>query len=252
MLDLQADTNQPFFVEKLIEHPELGTITVRKRRGLRRISIKVDHKERVILSMPYSVATATGLAFIASKLEWIQKSLTIIRTKRSEYTVSKLGEGFQTRSHRLVLIPESRHNIRTVITSDSILFHYPQAASIEAEEMQNKLKVAVIKTLTVEAKALIPDMVALLARQHGLRYNEISLKNIHSRWGSCSSRNNLNFSIYLVLLPDHLIHYVILHELCHTRQKNHGQAFWNMLDEHCGGKAKQLAKEMKNYTTRIF
>ncbi|HUX54172.1 MAG TPA: SprT family zinc-dependent metalloprotease [Williamwhitmania sp.] len=239
-------------MEKTIEHPQLGTITLRKRRGLKRISIRVDIRERVILSMPYSVATSAGLNFISAKLEWIQKSLITIRTKKNEHPTVTIGDGYKTRTHTLILVPETRKNIRAVITAEAILFHYPEGASLETEAMQHSLKSAIVKTLTLEAKALIPSMVSATALQHGLRYNMISVKNIHSRWGSCSSKNNLNFSIYLVLLPESLIQYVILHELCHTLQKNHGGEFWKLLDAHCGGNAKLLAKEMKKYTTRIF
>jgi Predicted metal-dependent hydrolase len=53
-------------------------------------------------------------------------------------------------------------------------------------------------------------------------------------------------------LPDHLIDYVILHELCHTIEKNHGAGFWKLLDKVSGGRAKAFAKEMKNYSTRYF
>jgi Predicted metal-dependent hydrolase len=239
-------------VEKTVEHPIIGAITLRKKRGLRRISIRIDQHERVILSMPYSVSTSTGLDFVAAKLDWIQKSLLHIRAKKREHPIFPIHAGKQTRSHALVLFPESRKSFRTTITDDSILFHFPSELQVESEEVQHRLKVAITKTLMVEAKELLPCMVSMMAQQHGFQFKQISIKNIHSRWGSCSSKNNLNFSIYLVLLPDHLIQYVVLHELCHTIEKNHGPGFWKLLDLHCGGKSKSLAKEMKSYTTRIF
>ena len=101
-----------------------------------------------------------------------------------------------------------------------------------------------------EAKQLLPERVAFLAKQDGFSYNNLSIKNIKSRWGSCSAKNNINLSIYLMKLPDELIDYVILHELTHTIHKNHGKDFWNYLDK-ITGKPKELAARIKKYRTGI-
>ena len=85
--------------------------------------------------------------------------------------------------------------------------------------------------MKIEAKQYLPDKVKSLADKFGFKYNELALKNIKSRWGSCSRKNNINLSIHLMRLPDHLIDYVILHELVHTVHHNHSARFWNLLDE---------------------
>ncbi|MDR2814200.1 MAG: M48 family metallopeptidase [Prevotellaceae bacterium] len=103
-----------------------------------------------------------------------------------------------------------------------------------------------------QAKQLLPKRVETLAARYGFTYNKISIKNIHSRWGSCSVQNNLNFSIYLMCLPDDLVDYVILHELCHTLHKNHGPKFWALLDAVTGGKAREQAALMRRYSTQMF
>ncbi|MDR1342460.1 MAG: M48 family metallopeptidase [Prevotellaceae bacterium] len=109
-----------------------------------------------------------------------------------------------------------------------------------------------IERFRTQANQLLPARVAALAARHGFSYSKISIKNIHSRWGSCSVQNNLNFSIYLMHLPDDLVDYVILHELCHTVHKNHGPKFWALLDAVTGGKARQQAVLMQKYSARIF
>lgn len=67
------------------------------------------------------------------------------------------------------------------------------------------------------------------------------------RWGSCTSKRNINLSLYLMMLPEHLINYVILHELTHTIELNHGQRFWQILDQLCDGKAAELNDECSNF-----
>ena len=76
------------------------------------------------------------------------------------------------------------------------------------------------------AKKVIVERVKYFAELHGFVFNRISIKDTSSRWGSCSSDNNLNFNYKLLFLSDHLRDYVVVHELCHLRQHNHSLKFW--------------------------
>ncbi len=86
-----------------------------------------------------------------------------------------------------------------------------------------------------------------LALWHGFTYNRVFIRNQKTLWGSCSTRNNINLNMKLALLPDELIDYVILHELLHTRIKNHSGEFWREMDRLVGRQAKDLAKQLKEY-----
>jgi len=85
-----------------------------------------------------------------------------------------------------------------------------------------------------------------LAANYGFEYNRVFFRNQRTRWGSCSARNNINLNLKLALLPDELIDYVILHELLHTRIKNHSRKFWAEMDRMVGN-AKRYAKQLKEY-----
>jgi len=90
-----------------------------------------------------------------------------------------------------------------------------------------------------------------LAGWHGFTYNRVFIRNQKTRWGSCSTSNNINLNIKLALLPDQLIDYVILHELLHTRIKNHSREFWAELDR-LVGRAKKFAKQLKEYGLGLY
>jgi len=96
------------------------------------------------------------------------------------------------------------------------------------------------------ARKLLVDRLHHLARLYGFSYNRVFIRNQKTRWGSCSTKNNINLNVSLVRLPDELIDYTILHELVHTRVKNHSQRFWDQMDLLLGD-AKKIDKKLRAY-----
>lgn len=76
------------------------------------------------------------------------------------------------------------------------------------------------------AKKIISERVKHFAHLHGFSFKRISIKNTSSRWGSCSTKENLNFNYKLIFLSGTLLDYVVVHELCHLRHHNHSASFW--------------------------
>ena len=97
-----------------------------------------------------------------------------------------------------------------------------------------------------EAKKKLVDRLNELSGKHDFRYNKVSIRNQKSRWGSCSARNNISLNMKLVRLPGEMIDYVLLHELVHTRIKNHANGFWAELNR-LDGDAKGMSKRLNKY-----
>lgn len=83
------------------------------------------------------------------------------------------------------------------------------------------------KELRAQARTMLEQRVAYFARQIGVTYGRITLRDQKTRWGSCSQAGNLNFNFRLILAPPEVLDYVVVHELCHRRQMNHSAQFWN-------------------------
>jgi predicted metal-dependent hydrolase len=83
-----------------------------------------------------------------------------------------------------------------------------------------------IKQIKKKAKKVIPERVEYYAKVAGISYNKIFIRLQKSRWGSCSVDGNLNFNCLLMLAPEAVRDYVVVHELCHRKQMNHSEAFW--------------------------
>ena len=95
----------------------------------------------------------------------------------------------------------------------------------EAEPTEKLTREKVI-ALAEEALKVIPERVEYFAKVIGVTYGKITIRNQKTRWGSCSSKGNLNFNCLLMLAPPEVLDYVVVHELCHRKQMNHSKAFW--------------------------
>jgi predicted metal-dependent hydrolase len=94
------------------------------------------------------------------------------------------------------------------------------------------------------ARELVMRRIPELNRGYGFKVGRIAIRNQKSRWGSCSARGNLNFNYRLALIPTHLADYVIVHELCHIAEMNHGPKFWALVAKTMPDYAK-LRQELK-------
>ena len=129
------------------------------------------------------------------------------------------------------------HNVPTVRTYaarlDGGVLHIlvPEHIALDDRHfLQTVLPEMIKHFLKSEAKRVLPVRLRALSEQCGLAFNRVTVKDMRSRWGSCSSRRDIALSIYLMLLPDELMDAVLIHELCHLREMNHGAGFKSLLN----------------------
>ena len=112
------------------------------------------------------------------------------------------------------------------------------------EQAQRKYDVLLKKSAELDrasAKKILIKKLDELSKMNRFSYNKVFIRNQKTRWGSCSAKNNISLNMKLLLLPEELRDYVILHELVHTQIKNHSSEFWETLDKYVGdAKCKQV------------
>lgn len=104
-----------------------------------------------------------------------------------------------------------------------------------------------VEALRKVAKERLPKALDEASRRTGIGYNKLTIRKAHTRWGSCTREGNISLSLYLAALPDELIDFVCVHELCHRIHPNHSAEFHALVNLHTGGREKELAKQLKNY-----
>lgn len=241
-------------LSKVVAYPQIGEVSFFKKKGVKRVSIVLKPFKGVVVTMPYNVKFDDVERFVIQKTEWIEKAKEKMAKLETRKTVFNESTPFKTKKRELTFV---RHTVENTVVSsrilqDEIRISVPEGVDLEHPAVQDLTAKTIERAWVLEAKELLPVRISQLATSHGFMYSGVVLKRIKSRWGSCSAQNNINLSVYLMQLPDSLIDYVLLHELCHTVEKNHGPKFWALLDKCTEGNAKQLAKEIKRFSTRYF
>lgn len=95
------------------------------------------------------------------------------------------------------------------------------------------------------------NRLLLFSRKYNFPYKRAIFRCQKTKWGSCSAINNINLNVNIVFLPDELQDYILLHELVHTRVKNHSKHFWSELNKYTQNRAKELAKELRKYRMKL-
>ncbi|HOU73524.1 M48 family metallopeptidase [Tenuifilum sp.] len=227
---------------KQCTYPHIGTVTYTYRTRCKRITLRVKKDNSIHVTIPYLVKFSYAEDFVISKADWIQKKL-----KENAERAKPITE-FKSRYHLVRLQAESGLSKCTVIKNGTdVLLLYPSTADPASYSIQSLAKKIIAEVLRAEAKYYLPQKLNELATRHNFTYGKVTIRNAKSRWGSCSGKNNISLSLRLMYLPEHLIDYVLLHELCHTKEKNHGPKFWQMLDSVCQGNSKMFSKELKKF-----
>jgi hypothetical protein len=231
---------------KQMQIADVGSIQFTKSRRAKHISITIKPFKEVRVSVPMQVSFAEAENVVRKKVDWIKKHQVKIKSAEQKRTVFNESTNFRTKKHKLILNKTGDKEITARISGGEIKVFYPEHLGVEHKSVQIFIRKVIEEALRKEAKQFLPARVNELAAKYNFNYNKVFIKNIKSRWGSCSKKGNVNFSLHLMILPEELIDYVILHELAHTVEHNHSKNFWEVLDK-IYGNAKTVDKKLKNY-----
>jgi len=231
---------------------ELGEIFFVHSNRAKYINIKIL-ADGLRVTLPVNSTKNDALKFINSiRPKIIKKQLSI--KQRNEKNVVTLNKNtvFSTLTFQIAIKEEKRENIYFELRNDWLNIFVPENFNFQQPVMQKHLWNGIFYFLRQEAKHFLPKRTQKLAEQHNFKYKQVKIQSSKTRWGSCSNHLNINLSFYLMLLPLHLVDYVILHELCHTVEMNHGTNFYQILERVTNGDSDKLKNELKKYSSMKF
>lgn len=226
---------------KVVHINDIGKVTFFPNKRSKNIKISVKPDKSVLVSFPYFVSNYEVANFVQKNSGWIRKQQDKFELKRNLY---QKGDELKTKLHLVVFLKGTKNKVE----------HRGEVIKIfvrdfETHESQDFIEKVLTEVYRFEAKRILPPKLKMLAEIHGFKVNKITIRNNRRNWGSCSSSNNISLNLQMIKLPDDLIDYILLHELVHTEVKNHGPKFWGKLNRITEGKAKELAKKVKKYST---
>lgn len=225
---------------KVVQFTQIGPVTFKRNRRSKNIKIRVKPDRSVHVSYPFYVSSSEASQFVIKSIGWITDQQQKIETRKNKIEEST----FETKLHTITIIRGAEN--KTIINFNKIEI---RLADFESDISEKYLENVLVGIYRYEAKKILPHRLNELALKHGFQVNKITIRNNKRNWGSCSSKNNISLNLQLMKLPDELIDYVLLHELVHTKIKNHGPGFWQKLDEITNFKARELSKQVRRFST---
>jgi len=198
--------------------------------------------------LPNGATENEAIRFLNSKKNSILSKQKGLRLKKENHVLDlNFNSSIQTLTFVVSVKPVERIDIFMALKEGMLTIEFPARANLQTEIAQKQCWNGINYFLRKEAKRLLPERTKQLAGKFGFHYADVKIQSSKTRWGSCSRARSINLSMYLMLLPSQLVDYVILHELCHTKEMNHSDKFWIWMDRVTESKSKQLRTELKKF-----
>lgn len=201
---------------------EFGEIVIRRSMRASSIRLSVGPDGLLRASMPTYAPIFVLKRFIKSSRPDLRKMMM------SQAPAYELVDGMEIgKSHKLMVVNANETAVKRY--GQHIRVTLAPGDSLTNPATERLVRDAITAALRLEAKSYLPKRLSFLAAKLGCSYEKARFSHAGSRWGSCSSSGTISLNIALMKLPFELIDYVIIHELCHTKQMNHSPKFWALV-----------------------
>ena len=222
--------------------------TIRVSARSRRVWLKVTPSDGLYVVIPKGFDPSQVPALVAEKSAWIQKALLKTRSDSRPAPVAGLPAALSLRVVDEYWNVEFRASGKT---PKLIVDEEKHLLMLRPEKPGDSGAHDILRSfLRARAKKALTEQTYTLAEELGFRINRVTIRNQRSRWGSCSSKRNISLNLKLLFVEPEQLRYVLVHELCHTKQMNHSPKFWRLV-ERFEPDAQRLRKSLHDAWLRI-
>lgn len=213
-----------------IQHPEIGLIRLCSRSNVRRRIIRVT-----VSSVTITVPIGYESSVFPLSESMVRDILSMQRKIKAEVNVTtqfQIDVPIKTLAFDIIVKRQMRCDICVFsagLDNNILTVFIPYSSDICSSSVQAAIRRIVHKFLLREAWRILPGKVDCLSCKYNMPYRSLKIDSTRSRWGCCSSERNIKLSCFLLLLPERIVDYIIVHELCHTKEMNHGPRFKRLL-----------------------
>lgn len=184
-------------------------------------SLEIKPDGRLILRVPKYATEKQIQAIVEAKVDWIHNTRKRVAQKfpNLQPITFKPGELFWYLGEKYALRLTERKRPPLELDGGFVLSRYAR----------DQAKEVFIEWYREETRAITHRLIEQYAKQYKFKANHVRINSARTRWGSCSGKNNLNFTYRLCMAPMNVVEYVVVHELCHLKIRNHSRDFWNLV-----------------------
>lgn len=160
------------------------------------------------------------MSFLNSHIEWLNQSL-----KKIKKIYLKIDDNIEIFGNIYnIILNENKNSEIVTLTNNQLLVSYRVVGKEEKH---------ITKFLSLYLRQEIIKIADVICHQIDMTYTKICIKEMQTKWGSCSSQGNLSFNWKLVFFEKNILEYVVIHEICHLKEMNHSKRFWQLVQDHC-------------------
>jgi predicted metal-dependent hydrolase len=205
---------------------DLPPYQVRINPRAKSVRLSITAAKGLVVTLPRYVSPTVIPQILVEKRDWIDKAFQNLaehppatpKTLPSELKLNAIGEKWQ-----VVYKPKESRSVSLTVHSSRVLVIEGKVTAHQAS------RTLLNKWVREKAEQVLPGWLEQISRQTGLSYQSVTIRDQKTRWGSCSSRKNINLNQKLLFLSPHLVEYIFIHELCHTVHMSHSNRFWGLV-----------------------
>lgn len=239
-------------IDTVTKHKLVGEVWYKSSAKAKSINITIKPFTPVKVSIPHSISLVQAESTVEQNIDWIKREVAKMDQVEQEFTIFRPHFTYKFQDVIIDFRKADVWEITIIQEMDNYLLVHSPKIDVFSESQQSHIIENIITPKMKEwCKRNVVKRAKELAKIHDINISRVTIRKSKTRWGSLGKKNTLNLSLYTATLPSDVIDYVILHELAHTKYRDHSKLYWGYL-KNLAPKFKEESDRLKKYRIGII